>query len=173
MGYAGAGTSTAAAILAERYGYQHIAIADPLKDMALTVDPVIYWDGSGLVRLSQVVKWHGWERAKERPEVRRYLQRLTAGVRDHISPHTLIALATRRILDAWRHGVPVVLSDVRFPNEVSFARTAGCRLVWIHRPGVTDHATEQGVTPCMADTIVDNDGSLEDLAASLGAIVAG
>ena len=41
MGRAGAGKDTVASILTEHRGYARVAFADPLKEMALAVDPII------------------------------------------------------------------------------------------------------------------------------------
>jgi hypothetical protein len=187
MGRAGAGKDTAAAILAERFGHVRVAFADPLRRMALAVDPIIdvdiaaaYYatserDDDGVRRLSDVVERHGWDGAKRRfPEVRRFLQRLgSEGVRDVVGASTWVDIAHRTVRAAWLESRPVVLTDVRFPNEVAYARRYGLRLVWIDRPGVGDgeHASEAAVGPRDADLIVRNDGTVDGLACAMGVLV--
>ena len=176
MGRAGSGKDTVAALLTEKYGHVRVAFADPLKEMALAVDPVIPeligFDGSP-IRLSFVVEIDGWEQSKrDYPEVRRFLQKLGAeGVRDVIGPDTWINLAHKKINEAHAYCRPVVLTDVRFPNEVAMARDLGFKLLWVDRPGVgaIDHASESSVGPDDADAIIYNGGSIEDLAARVTA----
>lgn len=64
----------------------------------------------------------------------------------------------------------VIISDVRFVNEIKGIRKAGGKLVRVKRPGLDSPAwqhaseTEQAEIPNEEfDLIVDNDGSLEDL----------
>lgn len=171
MGRAGAGKDTVAALLAEEKGHVRVAFADPLKEMALAIDPLIYSVGStpSIYRLSYLVDELGWEEAKrDYPEVRRFLQRLGAeGVRDVIGPDTWLNLAERKIQRNLASGKPVALTDVRFPNEVAMARRMGFRLLWISRPGVEDgeHASESAIGPDDADVVVVNDGSRDALLA--------
>ena len=69
-----AGKDTVAATLVEGFGFVRYAFADPLKAASLAADPLVpIWGGHH--RLSVVVRVLGWERAKENPEVRRFLQR--------------------------------------------------------------------------------------------------
>ena len=174
LGRAGAGKDTVAELLAGWHGHARVAFADPLKEMALAVDPIIYassWDEYGEteeVRLSYAVGRYGWDTAKrDYPEVRRFLQKLGAeGVRETIGLNTWIHLAEQKISEYNADGRPVVITDVRFPNEVALARRLGFRLLWISRPGVEDgkHSSESSVGPSDADAIVVNDGTKEDLA---------
>jgi hypothetical protein len=175
MGRAGAGKDTAARLLAEMHGHRRVAFADPLKEMALAVDPIITAyiadDYAETMRLSEVVAaCGGWDAAKSYPEVRRFLQRLGAeGVRDTIGPDTWINLAHASVTEAWQAGHPAALTDVRFPNEVEYARSHGFRLIWISRPGVAEgeHSSESAVSPEDADVVIVNDGTVDDLRASL------
>lgn len=172
MGRMGSGKDTAARLLAEMYGHVRVAFADPLRRMALAVDPIIEEDAWGnRTRLSELVREYGWDTAKRRePEVRRFLQRLgSEGVRDVIGPATWIQLADRRIGEVWADDKPVVLTDVRFPNEVGFAQRLGFLRVWIDRPGIADgaHASESAVGPNDADVVVTNAGTVDGLSVSL------
>lgn len=181
MGRAGAGKDTVAGILAERWGHVRVAFADPLRRMALAVDPIItsYKDSQGIAhfRLSELVDVHGWDGAKRAfPEVRRFLQRLgSEGVRDTLGPDTWVRTAHREVWAAWQTDRPVVLTDVRFPNEVAYAKRHGFMVVWIDRPGVYqgEHASEHAVTPDDADVVVYNGGDLTDLAARVSLAVHG
>lgn len=62
---------------------------------------------------------------------------------------------------------PVVVTDVRFDNEVDAIHAAGGLVIAIDRPGLganTDaHASEAGVSAQLVDQVVVNDGGLADL----------
>lgn len=181
LGRAGAGKDTVAEILGREYGYRRVAFADPLKTLALAVDPIVhtYADGSGLgvveYRLSELVDLYGWDEAKrDFPEVRRFLQRLgLEGVRHVIGDNTWIYLAEAEIARARRDRVPVVVTDVRFPNEVEMLKRWGFELVWVVRPGARDgdHPSENAVGPEDADLILGNDGPLSTLRDRVASLV--
>lgn len=169
------GKDTFAAVLVEEFGFARVAFADPLKEMALTIDPVIAYgkraeDGTWTepYRLSESVEEHGWEMTKDMwPEPRIILQRLGDGVRqfdpefwvragmdaaesqrEGYSLHPVIRQAlvdSGNDAPADRDPRPVVITDVRYPNEADAIREAGGTLVRIVRPGVDDgdtHASE-------------------------------
>ena len=81
-GKAGAGKDTVASIIADQVPWARIYhFADPLKKMAVAINPIIEIghnaDGSVHVsRLGHLVDYYGWNVAKGVPEVRRFLQRL-------------------------------------------------------------------------------------------------
>ncbi|GGX26895.1 deoxynucleotide monophosphate kinase family protein [Streptomyces chryseus] len=171
IGRARVGKDTAGAWFVENRGYQRVSFADPLRECALKLDPIIVpedersdW-GEGHVRLSQVIAGMGWERAKdEYPEVRRTLQRIGQGIRA-IDPNFWLRTALKEVTAANEGGQPCVITDVRYPNEAASLRRAGFHLVYIHRPDVPQlvHESEGAVTADVADHIVINNESLADL----------
>lgn len=173
-GAAGAGKDTLASHLAP-FGYVRVAFADPLRDMALAIDPVVwvcrndYWV---TMYLADLVALDGWDKAKKLPGVRRFLQRLgTEGVRNFLGDDTWVRLAEERIADLG--DVPVVITDVRYPNEVDLVRRLGGLWVWVNRPdaaAVPRHASETSLDPADADVVVHNTAGperLEELAPGL------
>lgn len=173
-GAAGAGKDTLASHLAP-FGYVRVAFADPLRDMALAIDPLIGinpWDRATSTRLSDYVTAAGWDRAKQHPEVRRFLQRLgTEGVRNFFGADTWVRLAEERIADLG--DVPVVITDVRYPNEVELVRRLGGLWCHVNRPdaaAVPGHASETSLDPADADVVIHNTAGperLEELAPGL------
>ncbi|MFD9687879.1 hypothetical protein ACFWXO_19220 [Kitasatospora sp. NPDC059088] len=163
IGRARSGKDTTAGVLAE-YGYVRLALADPLKHMAYDIDPVVGTelmgvDAPALVHLADAVDRHGWEEVKDRfPEARRLLQRLgTEGIRHHVDPNFWINQCRRAA--AASQG-PVVVTDVRFVNEVAGLRQAGFTVWFIDRCGADgDHPSEQ-LGPEHADLIVANTSTL-------------
>lgn len=172
------GKDTFAAVLVEEFGFARVAFADPLKEMALTIDPWVDNDLGSPLGLSQVVaQMGGWERTKDQiPEVRRFLQRLGDGVRQ-FDPEFWVRAGMREVYNTrgsrdmkmWQHvdnPRPVVITDVRYPNEADAIREAGGTLVRIVRPGVDDgdaHASETALDGYDADILINNDGDLDGL----------
>jgi hypothetical protein len=177
MGKARSGKDSVAGRLCEAHGYARVAFADPLKAHALSVNPIVgsvdTWTGEAF-RLSDAISEYGWERAKdEYPEVRRILQHIGQGVRE-LDPDFWISVALRSIGKHLDAGTPVVVSDVRYPNEVDTLRAAGFRIVRIVRPlkgaltiaeaRAAMHDSETALDDESPDALIYNGGSLAELA---------
>lgn len=183
LGYSRSGKDTAGAHLVDTFGYVRVSFADPVRDALLALDPIVsaYTDQFGddhrdvsaeTVRLSEVVRSLGWERAKDAyPEVRDLLQRLgTDVVRKRVHDRAWIWQAGRGIGAAWNARKHVVVTDVRFPNEADHLRDNGFRLVWVDRPGhgpTNEHESEVALGPRDADVTLTNAGSVDDLRARI------
>ena len=166
-GYARHGKDTVGEVLVE-HGFQRAAFADKVREFALAADPIIHCENSGLGLplfrpLSEVVGKIGWDEAKKMPIVRQLLQQIGTD-------------AGRRVIgeDVWVNALMggihqsknYVITDVRFPNEVTAIHAAG-GIVWrIHRPnfdnGVPEHESERYISTLDIDHIIIND---EDVAA--------
>lgn len=165
------GKDTFAQVLVDEFGYRRVAFADPLRAVALAADPYVRIEAdefgpvgfTGAVfpqqthhRLSFVVDAVGWERAKAARDVRRFLQRLgSEGIRS-IAPMFWVDTALRTIADT---DAPVVVTDVRFPNEANALRALGGTLVRIVRPGTDTadaHASETALDAYVEDYRVNN-----------------
>ncbi|WP_069752952.1 hypothetical protein [Streptomyces sp. EN16] len=170
IGRARVGKDTAGQWLVDNRGYRRIGFADPLKEAALKVDPLIEQidmaflgvDEHPDVRLSELVRKYGWEEAKEAPEVRRFLQELGAAVRA-IDEDFWLRAAMKRVQEANESGVPAVITDVRYPNEAASLKRAGFHLVYIERPDVEQlvHESEGALGPEDAGWTIHNDDDLE------------
>ncbi|GGV54249.1 hypothetical protein [Streptomyces spectabilis] len=174
MGRARSGKDTAASRLVLRHQFTRVAFADPLRTTALDLDPIVGTEPTGLgalpIRLSDVVRRHGWDAAKIFPEVRRTLQRLGEAVREHDPEHWLrLALAKVDTADRWN--IPVVITDVRHVNEADALRTRGFALVRVVRPGAhgpasraeREHVSETALDEYPADAVLTNGGTLAEL----------
>lgn len=170
IGHAGSGKDTVAAHLV-RHGFARVAFADPVRDVLLSINPLVTRDG---LRLRDLVAAHGWDTAKRQfPEVRELLQGLGAGVRDSLGEQVWLEHALRR-LDALRG--PVVVTDVRYHNEAHALRSRGFTLVWVQRPGVgpaNAHPSETGIPTELADVVLTNDRGIPELHAAVDALVYG
>lgn len=150
-------------------GATRFAFADPLKEAALELNPLIgpvALPGELApirdVRLADAVDRLGWEGAKEIPEVRRTLQQFGIGIRAIDEAFWVRVTLTRAVV----HDGPAVITDVRFPNEAKAIADVGGILVRIDRPGLasTDtHISETALDGYPADLTVTNSGTADDL----------
>lgn len=166
VGKAQSGKSTVASILVERHGFWEIGFADALKNVAISLDPLVC--GIGGERLAERVEREGWEQAKKCPEVRRTLQRLGVAVRQ-IDPNFWVN-AVRSQMER-TPGADWVIPDVRFENELDFLEDMGGTVYQIVRDGAAPAAgTENHVSETALDNteffnVIDNNGTLDDLVA--------
>ncbi|MGX1133200.1 hypothetical protein RKD49_005390 [Streptomyces glaucescens] len=165
IGKAQSGKDTAALWLFRNRAYTRLAFADPLKEMALSVNPLIPLSYGVHGRLADLVRDVGWDYAKTNyPEARRLLQQMGQTVRECDEDFWLNVM--RRKLDsakAWN--MPVVVTDVRYRNEADMLRRRGFKLVRIVRPGIATmtHASETDLDDYPADVTLTNGGTLDDL----------
>ncbi len=165
IGQARSGKDTVGSRLVERYGYTRLAFADPLKEMAIDINPYVPTVPGVCVRLASLIADVGWEYAKEHyPEVRRILQHTGQTVRDR-DPDYWVRVLVRRMLDT---PGPIVVTDVRYPNELETLRNYGFRTVRIIRPSLGDpdlHESENALEHYDCGVTVMNHGTLDDLRA--------
>ena len=168
-GHKQAGKSTIGNFLAEHYGFETIGFADPVKEMALAIDPLIPTDGECILgyypRLRDVVELYGEDAAKGLfPEVRRLYQRIgTEAGREVLGENVWVDALFHRIRESEQHNWAV--TDVRFVNEAKAIRSRGGKVFKVTRPGYDgdNHASEREVDAIVADVFAPNDGTLADL----------
>lgn len=152
-GKARSGKDTVAARLCEAHGYTRLAFADPLKDMALSVDPFVTTVAGQPVRLSEVVKLHGWDGAKSIfPEVRRLLQHMGQTVRERDRSFWIRTLLRSAVMISG----PIVVTDVRYPNEFKAMQRAGFQMVQIRRPAALRCTLADSMSQHESETALDD-----------------
>lgn len=163
-GKAGSGKDTLGDHLIAAHGFQRVALADPLKQLAVKANPIIPINGGERFPLADLVKMFGWDKAKGYPEARRFLQHLGQGVRA-LEEDFWVNAAGRKIDRHLVDGTPVVLTDVRYANEAKFVESRGV-LIRLERPGMPwtgDHPSETSLDSWPFRTRIVNDGSIEEL----------
>lgn len=176
------GKNTASEALVRELGYTEVAFGDALKKAVYVLDPIL-WSWRWLLRslagnpmrLRELVDAVGWEDAKEVPEVRRLLQKMGTEVGREILGEDIwvrTALAKAAAIDG-----PVVITDVRFLNEVEAIRDAQGVLLRVERPSVASadaHPSETALDGYDGfDAVLVNDGTVSDLqAGALAAVTA-
>lgn len=159
-GYAQSGKDTVANILVEKYGYQRIAFADPIRALLYETNPMLK-DG---YRVQGLVDVYGWDKVKvDYPEARRLLQDLGLGARKHFGEMFWVQQALKDVDASGNY----VITDVRFPNEAAAIRLNEGAQIWrVKRLGVTAvnaHVSESAMDGEKVDQIFVNSGTINDL----------
>jgi hypothetical protein len=181
------GKDTAGAYLVERCGYTRVSFAVPLKvsaaaSLGLPPDPETFeeWKNDPCARV-QLLIYAGDEHSEDDAEVvvdisvREYLQFYgTEGHRDVFGAD----FWTRQLIEALDANENYVITDSRFVNECSAVRDAGGTIIEIVRDSsdtADAHASEDSLPKELVDTVLYNNGSIEDLYKTLDAymLVAG
>lgn len=181
-GFAQSGKDESAKVLME-LGWQRLAFADALRDSVYNLNPLIEIptrdhekgilgraraSGPSLARVQDLVDSEGWDVAKVTyPEIRTLLQRMGTEVGRELYGESFWV---DRVLAQMTPDQNYVITDVRFPNEVAAVRSVGGKVIRIFREGVgavNSHVSDQGINDLEFDSVIMNDGSLEDLKASV------
>jgi hypothetical protein len=175
-----AGKDVVADHLVEAYGFTKVGMSDPLLKILLITDPWIPVNAKEgrhenvshgeFMRASEIVADIGYVDAKKNPEVRRLLQMIgdNAGRRIH-GDQVWLDYHERFISPLLEFGVNVVLTGVRYPNEVELVEHLGGVSVWVDRPqsepSTTSpaHESEISVGENDFDYTVSNTGTITDL----------
>jgi len=162
-GFAQSGKDTVAKILIEKYDFQRVAFADPIRELLYEMNPKITLGYDIHSTLQLLVDQEGWDTAKQNPEVRSMLQNLGVGARKVFSENFWVQQAMRRVHfeENW------VITDVRFENEAKAIKKYDNSQIWrIKRNGVgpiNGHVSERELDGYPVDQIFMNSGSIEDL----------
>lgn len=122
--------------------------------------------------LDRFVQFFGWDDAKTHPAVRKVLTTLGTEIgRDVIGEDSWIDLLARRWVTEYARHLPIVITDVRFPNELAWVQSLpNVETWWVERPSFEDtvgdtakHISENSLGPGNFDHVITNDGTVEDL----------
>ena len=172
VGRMGAGKDTLGKILVDTYGFKRRAFADALKRVALETNPLVFSDRDDWawepVRLKEYVAVFGWEGAKRNPEVRRFLQQLGHAMRQHVHDDVWLDVVKRDVQFLLAEGIPTVITDLRYLNELEMVKRLGGVTVRVHRDPLGDDPnarfySETALDGVQVDVEIDNTGSLDSL----------
>jgi hypothetical protein len=172
-GHAQSGKNTSGDILTEEFGYEQISFAEPLKRLALFVNPVVkVAPGYGITWTLQdifddladegITGDDAWEEAKKIGSTRRFLQKLGEGVREILGENTWVDYAMAKVEEGGKYA----FTDTRFENEAQAILDRMGMVVEIKRPGVgpvNDHVSDQRLPDEMINLTVLNGGTIDDL----------
>jgi uncharacterized protein (DUF2132 family) len=158
-GYAQSGKDTVAQILVDQYGFERIAFADAIRELSSEINPHIEKG----IRLNEFVDEYGWDVAKQKPEIREFLQKLGVGCRKVINESVWISVAMNKMNNYKKN---FVITDVRFKNEVTAVVQMGGAVWRVNRPGVTavnGHVSEHDLDNYSFNAVINNDSTVEAL----------
>jgi hypothetical protein len=180
-GFSGSGKDTFAKSMALRGGFHRVAFADKLKELAAVQDLAYVSDtpevsGNHRMRLlSREVALHGWDVAKQDSEVRQFLQELGTAHREVFGEDFWVRAAMPQIRALQLECKSIVITDVRYANEVAYVQSQGGFVIRIERPdvhAVNDHISDAGVVDLEVDETIMNDGSVASLGRKASQLIA-
>ena len=170
IGKAGSGKDTVGDYLRDEYGFTGLALADTLKrgvqEMFVIPDDIMYDREKREQPLHDMPDW----------TVRKLLQFVgTELVRTHIDDMAW----TKSLIKRYPEIGDIVVTDVRFPNEIAAIRElSGCSVFFIRvsRPGhigtdigIKNHASE--IHDLEGDFDIENNGTIDDLYGKVDEII--
>jgi len=166
-----AGKNVVSDHLEAEHAWAVINMSDALNDALLAMDPWIeIHDAQTYVRYVTLVDSVGYVEAKTYPDVRRYLQLLGTEVgRNMIGDDVWVDIVRSRVKGLMESGCNVIVTGIRFDNELKMIKQLGGESWWVDRPSLNNsgesaaHSSETGVTHDMFDTVLTNVGTVDDL----------
>lgn len=174
-GYSFAGKDSFADALVEYDEFDKQFMSAALRQSLITLNPWVQGEDGLMYRYAEYEKFVGsYEESKKNEEVRRLLQTMGTEVgRQMFGENVWVDYLRPVVEDRRGQGISVVVTGIRYHNELSWVREDGVT-VWVDRPGfapVNEHSSDNTLCAADFDIIVQNDGSLADLAESASALV--
>jgi hypothetical protein len=178
-----AGKDVFADRLVDKHGFIKLGMSDVLAESLYALDPVVGGRFLGqtqtfeFMRYQELVDRVGYVEAKKNNEVRRLLQALGTEVgRKLLGENIWVDTARARILELAAMGEDVVITGIRFPNELEMITNLGLpagpahahvdgTTVWVDRPGIEvgTHASEATLDQNDFEYVLHNTGTLQAL----------
>lgn len=167
-GYAYAGKDAFADVLEKNLGWYKTYMSKALRESLETLNPIVGLDvRDHILRFKEAIEILGYEEAKKLPEVRALLQRMGTEVgRKLWSEDFWVDLCFKDAVKQLEAGRNVVITGIRYPNELFAIQSLSGTSVWVTRPenyAVNDHSSDNSLTPENFDYTFKNEGTLEDL----------
>lgn len=167
-GYAESGKDAFADVL-EKHGWYKTYMSKYLRKSLEILNPIVSVDmlTGRLTRFAELVEQVGYEESKKNSEVRRLLQTLGTEVgRKLYSEYFWVDLCFKEVVDELEKGNSVVVTGIRYLNELHKLHNLDGNSVWVDRPGygpVNQHSSDNSLTKDDFDHVFNNGGSLKDL----------
>jgi hypothetical protein len=182
MGLSGSGKDTIADYLVKNHEFIKIAFADKVKEVAKDLfgfSDEQLWGPSEkrnepderYVQCYVIDSYHQDQAFPKYLTPRYVLQRLGTEFGRDCYPNLWLDIAIKKAFGAMEQGKNVVISDVRFPNEVNGLKEVGAKVLLVNREVIlrgdaSQHASETSIgtiDPSLIDATITNTDSLETL----------
>lgn len=178
-GHARHGKDSIAKVLKSEYGFVQVNFADALRELAAWLNPVLDIDpndGTETMNYQEYLDFYGYEEAKTWVEFRDFLKDLGEGVRNIVDENAWVNAAVRKVVSSLERGDHVVMTDVRYPNEVRAVERMGGEVWKVIRPNFNNgvdptHPSESHIPHISADRIFNNDATLWHLETQVRATI--
>lgn len=165
-GKAGSGKDTVAAYLKDHYNFESVAFAEPIRDC---VRALFGLEDKCFQHPDKEVVLPGYGKSP-----RQIMQTLgTDWGRVCVNQDLWLILAGKEIKKLHSQGYNVVITDVRFENEVEYIRKRGGVIWHVARASAGTphgHVSEAGVAFADGDEMIDNNGALHSLYQQVNAL---
>lgn len=168
-GRLGSGKDTIAAHLISQHSFTRFAFADMLKSLCAHAEGVVTREDLG---------WTGYSWTGPKSDVgRRMLQGIGHGAREILGPDVWVGAMSLAINRVTPRPDRVVVTDVRYPNEVDWVRHHRGLLIRVARPGSDlsgpehTHPTEANIDRFVVDVEIENSGTVGELWAKVERIL--
>lgn len=181
-GAKGSGKDTIGAYLVNNYGFTRVGFADSLKESAAAlfkIDPdewnELKNDPYAIISLNVYDDIGGLKKIYDSITVREFLQRYgTESHRDIFGDDFWVNAAMKVVRENVKAGNNVVITDMRFPNELEAVIDHGGQIWKVRRPeveGGDGHPSEQVLDDDLFDVVFFNTGTIEALYQNLDVYV--
>lgn len=181
-GFARSGKDTAAEYISDRYGFIHMKFADALKrgvheifnlttdEIAVKEQVVPYWEKSP----REMYQWVGTEL------FRNHMAEFLPGLEKNFWIASLMKRVKNLELATGAKEIHIVISDVRFPNEIDLCAKHGIvihmqRAIARGNVGIAGHSSEDqnAILTCPQEKLyaLENDGSIAGLESGIDYIL--
>lgn len=179
LGRKRSGKDTISDYMCKTYNFQKMSLAQPLKDCCKILfnfsDEQLYGDMKETID----PMWHTSPRKALQylgtSVFRNDINKLLPGINDNFWINSVIAKYLKLCQSADNSdNVKVIISDVRFQNEIDEIHKKNGIIIKISRPSlenIDDHESEKNIDIMDGDYNIINDGSLEELYTKVDSIV--
>ncbi len=187
-----AGKDAVADFLVEHYGFTKLGMSDALHQFLMDQNPILgEWldylptreeEDAHLIRYRDLTQRLGYVEAKKTREYRRLLMDTGTEAGRKLDVDLWVKAAADRITAARERGERVVVTGIRYQNELAMVERLGGRTLWISRPDaereieavadLTDHTSETSVFASDFTLEILNDAGLAELKVKTGLLVA-
>jgi len=166
IGYKQSGKDTIADYLVKNYNYHKLSFAEPLKEICKILfnfdEEQLYGNKKEIIDINwnitprQVYQFVGTHL------FRNEIQKLLPNINDNF----WVEILKQKIVKLLNENKKIVISDIRFLNELSMIKSFGSLIIKITRANnicVNDHESEKYIDIFNYDIAINNNGSINEL----------